>query len=283
MSKIHYQTLLLQAKSWLFAIFCLALVILIVATAWDPIWEEPCSPWYCVGNIRSAALSLVLMLGLFLPLWWFIDQSSREKLPNDKVVSRSSSAFPHEGTGPLAVVLLIGLCAFLWALLSVLFPAEESAESWFNLNLTDSDFHEPAVAFLAAGIGSTIATIYAYLRHACTYQDFDRAFIPWYFLRPVLGSLLGLVFYWLLRGGILAVLPAQESGELKDLNLNGIAGISALVGLFSRQAIEKLREIFHVIFVTQGKVPTQVKEKVLNEFVSKLPNDLRKSVQDQLR
>ena len=110
------------------------------------------------------------------------------------------------------------------------------------------------LAISSAGAGSSVATIMAYLNHASRKGDFTYAFVPWYLMRPLLGSLLGLIFYFLMRGGLLAVLetPPEDGGNLDDLAL---AGISALVGLFSNEAYMKLQEVFSTLFKVQKKTP----------------------------
>jgi hypothetical protein len=67
----------------------------------------------------------------------------------------------------------------------------------------------------------------------------------WYLLRLSIGLALALVFYFAIRGGLLSV-----SGEAEQINPYGIAAIAGLVGLFSKQATDKLRETFDTIFAT---------------------------------
>lgn len=104
---------------------------------------------------------------------------------------------------------------------------------------------QPLVIFFAGGIGSCITTILAFLRHACEEKDFDPAYAPWYFVRPLLGMLLALIFFFGLKGGLLVITYSQSPMRLNDWAL---ATVGALVGMFSKDAIEKLREVFRTIF-----------------------------------
>ena len=61
----------------------------------------------------------------------------------------------------------------------------------------------------------------------------------WYLLQPVAGMALALLFYVAIRGGLFA--PGSYSGAV---NTYGVAGVSGLVGMFSRQATDKLGEVF---------------------------------------
>jgi hypothetical protein len=56
---------------------------------------------------------------------------------------------------------------------------------------------------------------------------------------------LALLFYVAIRGGLFA--PGNTSGAV---NPYGIAGVSGLVGMFSRQATDKLGELFGAMFQT---------------------------------
>jgi hypothetical protein len=93
-----------------------------------------------------------------------------------------------------------------------------------------------------------------------------------------MGMLLGLIFYFLIRGGLLAVMgPSQE--EITDLNNWGLAAIGALVGLFSRNAISKLREIFRTMFRTEDGLRARLailSGDVRDKLIAALPEPIRK-------
>jgi|SRR6056297_40904 len=259
-------------------VFLGALGLFVLCSVIPWIWglNSEVPPW---DILTDASLTIALLSGFAGLIWSLIDFPALVSLAESKHQPVSASAFPNAGTLLVAIVLVGLLFIYIWALLFVLAPPDmDRTDSELLITLANPNFRELLVAFLAAGIGSTIATIYAYLRHACTLQDFDPAFIPWYFLRPLLGSLLGIVFYWLIRGGILAVLPPEQQGTPLDLDVTGLAGVSALVGLFSRQAIEKLRELFHVIFVTQGSIPSSVRRKAESDLIDRLPPELRDQI-----
>jgi hypothetical protein len=54
---------------------------------------------------------------------------------------------------------------------------------------------------------------------------------------------LALVFYFVIRGGFLTT-----SSGAKDINPYGIAALAGLVGMFSKQATDKLGEVFSTLF-----------------------------------
>ena len=74
-------------------------------------------------------------------------------------------------------------------------------------------------------------------------RNLKKSWVPMYLVNPLQGSMLGFVFYLLVRGGVMAV--SENIGTASEV---GLAGISALVGMFSDQAAEKLKAIAEAIF-----------------------------------
>jgi hypothetical protein len=74
-------------------------------------------------------------------------------------------------------------------------------------------------------------------------DNFNKSWTWFYLLRPAIGMALALVFYFVIRGGFLTT-----SGGAKDINPYGIAALAGLVGMFSKQATDKLSEVFTTLF-----------------------------------
>jgi len=74
-------------------------------------------------------------------------------------------------------------------------------------------------------------------------ENFNKSWTWFYLLRPAIGMALALVFYFVIRGGFLTT-----SGGAKDINPYGIAALACLVGMFSKQATDKLSEVFSTLF-----------------------------------
>jgi hypothetical protein len=148
-----------------------------------------------------------------------------------------------------------GVAGLLWSLLDTFTG---------NLKATMVDPHqisEALVTMFAGGMGSQVYAIRAYLLHACDRKDFDQAYIPWYIFWSLQGALLGLIFYFAVRGGILLV--GAESPSPVNLNTWSLAAIGALVGLFSKYAIEKLRQVFIITFTSKAVLDKDEKENRL--------------------
>jgi hypothetical protein len=68
----------------------------------------------------------------------------------------------------------------------------------------------------------------------------------WYILRPFIGASLALIFYFVIRGGLFS--PGADASKV---SIFGIAAISGMVGMFSKQATDKLKELFDNLFKTE--------------------------------
>jgi hypothetical protein len=101
------------------------------------------------------------------------------------------------------------------------------------------------LVFLCGALGSYIhmATSFS---HFLGTREFGMDWLWWYWLRMPIGGVLALIFSILIQGGVFTA-PASGS-ESQPVTLIGLA---ALVGMFSRQATEKLREVFDVVFKTK--------------------------------
>ncbi|MBT2213410.1 MULTISPECIES: IPT/TIG domain-containing protein [Actinomadura] len=99
------------------------------------------------------------------------------------------------------------------------------------------------VVVMAAGaLGSVVhalRSLYWYVGN----RALRRSWLMMYLFLPLVGALLGLVVYLVLRGGLTS--PVGGSAEI---NPYGVAAIAALVGLFSRETAEKLRAVFATLF-----------------------------------
>ncbi len=85
-------------------------------------------------------------------------------------------------------------------------------------------------------------------------QKLEQSYRWWYILRPFVGSSLALIFYFTIRGGFLSVNAGAEA-----ISHFGMAAAAGLVGLFSRYAIDKLREVFMTLFAIKEKPPEEEK------------------------
>ncbi|HMD99870.1 MAG TPA: hypothetical protein VKM93_21395 [Terriglobia bacterium] len=105
------------------------------------------------------------------------------------------------------------------------------------------------VRFLA--LVALVGALGSYIHLATSFADYlgNRQFMKswtwWYVLRPFIGSALAVAVYFAARGGLVSgAAPA-------DLSLYGVSAIAGLTGMFSKQATDKLREVFETLFKTE--------------------------------
>lgn len=78
-------------------------------------------------------------------------------------------------------------------------------------------------------------------------NKYEKSWTLWYVSRPIIGGALALVFYFLLRAGLVGGFPINV-GDF------GFAAISIIIGLLTTTAMKKLRDVFDVLFgITKRK------------------------------
>ena len=102
------------------------------------------------------------------------------------------------------------------------------------------------IVLLAGALGSWLHATSSFLAFIGN-REFVSSWILWYVGRPIVGSVLALIVYFALRGGLLPN-AGNDSAAISEY---GFAAFSGLVGMFSERATKKLRDIFEVIFASR--------------------------------
>jgi len=170
---------------------------------------------------------------------------------------RSSRRMGRWGTALLGTPLLIlggllvyGLVAVWPAVTAAVDQEPKNAEiSFFGITYNASP--DTALILLVA-ISSAFGS---YIHAATSFGDYVgnrklyRSWTWWYLLRFWIGISIALIFYFAVRGGFLVA-----DGSTEDLNPYGIAALAGMTGLFSKQASDKLNEVFSTLFrVEKGR------------------------------
>jgi hypothetical protein len=85
-------------------------------------------------------------------------------------------------------------------------------------------------------------------------EKFKRSWVLWYFVKPFTASGVALIFYLVLKAGLLNFDGANGANPF------GIVILSALAGLFTDKATLKLEEIFTIIFKPKDDRPDKIDE-----------------------
>jgi hypothetical protein len=172
------------------------------------------------------------------------------------------------GTFLLGVFLLVSGVALVIALFS-LWPAVEAATrleprpaAWSYLGLPPWTLTpDTALLVLVAvvgGLGSMIHGATSFASYVGN-RRLKLSWCWWYVLRIITGASLALFVYFLLRGGLLT-----GAASTTGVNPYGIAATAGLAGLFSKQAVDKLREVFDTLLrVREGTGDDERADKIV--------------------
>jgi len=147
----------------------------------------------------------------------------------------------------LGSVVLYSLFA-LWPQVTTEAKNPQQPVTWFGLHFTlSSEQVFFVVVALAGALGGLVHTVRSFSMYVGT-RRLQWSWIPFNLLLPVVGALGGTIFYLVFRGGLFA-----SSTQATAANPYGFAAVAALVGLFSEQAIEKLKQIAQEMFAEAPK------------------------------
>jgi IPT/TIG domain-containing protein len=149
------------------------------------------------------------------------------------------------GSAALLILILAAMSLTLYTLV-VLWPpsigTSGSTTTLFGIHLTPNrDQQLFIVVGLSGAIGGFIhsaRSLYWYIGN----RVLRRSWVAMYLTLPIIGSALAIVFCLILRGGLLT---GEATGQ--QVNFFGFAAIAALVGLFSPEAAEKLKQVFSTV------------------------------------
>jgi hypothetical protein len=100
------------------------------------------------------------------------------------------------------------------------------------------------LAMVFGGLGSLLHATRSFAGFAGN-RTLVASWAWWYALQPFSGVTLALLFYALVRGGLFS--PGAGAGAVSP---HGVAALSGLAGMFSKQAADKLSEVFSTLFET---------------------------------
>jgi hypothetical protein len=103
--------------------------------------------------------------------------------------------------------------------------------------------HLLLVVAASGALGSLLHALRSLVHYLGT-AGLEVQWLPRYIIMPIVGSILGTIFYLVLRGGFFS-----SSATIEQTNPFAFMGLAGLVGLFSEQATEKLKIIAQSVFV----------------------------------
>lgn len=119
-----------------------------------------------------------------------------------------------------------------------------------SIGLLNADVFVFIVVFFAGMLGAVIRAVYSYTNHLGL-GNFSFKWTWYYILLPFFGGALSVAIYFVLRGGFYGA----SFGKGLILNIYSFAAFAALTGLFTANALEKLRQVADTLLT---KVPPKV-------------------------
>ncbi|MBN1991422.1 MAG: hypothetical protein JW953_01875 [Anaerolineae bacterium] len=127
---------------------------------------------------------------------------------------------------------------------------------------------------LAGGIGGVIGILYSLYWHVAMKQDFDRQYVMYYLVQPVMGFVLGSVIYFIIEAGFLVF-----GGQ----GLVGTRMVVALQVLLGWIAGFRQRFVFEMIDkIVQRVSPKPKGEEETKKPVSLIPSEERERIEGRL-
>lgn len=125
-------------------------------------------------------------------------------------------------------------------------PAGNEAMFLFWTFSVSAEGHLILLVILASAVGSqahALRSLYWYVGN----RKLRFSWMMRYILMPFGGMCLGLTFYFVIRGGFFAA-----GTNVQDLSLYGFIAMALLVGMFTDQAVERLRRVAEALFAKPG-------------------------------
>jgi hypothetical protein len=150
--------------------------------------------------------------------------------------------------------LILAANVFFWFLLVIAWPlglGPNGTTETCSLCLT-MPFEQRMflIAAVSGAIGGSLHVATSFASYVGNRQ-FDANWTWWYLLRVPIGVGLALIVYVSLRAGFFSPVSGGSAEVSKVVNPFGFAAISGMAGLFSKQATDKLKELFDGLFRTQ--------------------------------
>ena len=121
------------------------------------------------------------------------------------------------------------------------------------------------LALLMGAIGGYVHAATSFVSYIGNRQ-FKTSWGWWYALRAFIGAALALLVYVAFRAGFLT--SASSTG---DIDPYGVAAVSGLAGLFSKQATDKLEEIFNTAFRTSSGIGDDKRADTISQAADAKP------------
>lgn len=190
------------------------------------------------------------------------DESMSKESQDKRIFVKSRNTLEQSGVPKLwgLTTYFVLLPVLLLYLLILILPLDFNPDTstspgcftllfWAEVIITQ-DTQLLLIAVIAGGLGSYIHAVTSFTSYVGN-RTLRGSWKLWYYMRPIMGAVLALIFYFLITGGFLLLVVGNGTNP-SDFSAYGIAALSSLVGMFSKQATDKMREVFDSLFKAAG-------------------------------
>jgi hypothetical protein len=129
------------------------------------------------------------------------------------------------------------------------------------------------IVMLCGFLGSLIYSLRSFFWYTGN-RNLVMSWLAQYAFVPIVGAMLAVVFYLVLRGGLFS-----STTTISDTSPFGFAAVAALVGMFINQAAEKLRSVFETL-MTKAQTGKDPAVRALPVLASVTPSPVAKGAAD---
>ena len=154
------------------------------------------------------------------------------------------------------VIMALGMIVAIIAFWPVIPPegVDPSASQvtqflWWRVDL-QLELRLLVTVVMAGALGGLIHCMRSLIRYVGR-KELERSWYMYYLGVPLVGAILSLLFYFVLRGGLFS-----PQVSVSETNPFGFVAVAGLVGMFSDKAAEKLKELADSLFAEQKKSTT---------------------------
>ncbi len=139
----------------------------------------------------------------------------------------------------LLMLLAVGVTC---GLMLALHPFAESHPDWFLA----------CISLLAGLCGGLVNCLRAVYLNACVHKRWDSEWHVWYYIRPILSTMMGGIAYVFIRAGLIVF--GQGSQTVKEWNIYGYLAVCFIAGYNVERFLERVEAISEASFGIKKRV-----------------------------
>lgn len=172
-------------------------------------------------------------------------------MPDDDSDNRPQYYYGIFALNVFLLVLLLYVLAGIWPATAAnasgnqtltQWPMNETVRVFMRSYTLSGEVTVLLIVMLMGALGSLVYSTHGLVTRVAN-KRFDSHWTLWYLAHPLLGSSLAVIFYVLVRAGLVNL-----SVSTGGLNLYGVAAVAGIVGFSSLEGTKKLKDMFNTLF-----------------------------------